>query len=552
MCDSWSNMSRAVPRAIVCAALLALACFGVRAGAVPMNANQAAKVVKGWLKANPQPLQTNLGGQIDCVQTFAGADGEPIYYIVNLLPQGFAIVSADDLVEPVIGFSAGETYEASQDSPLVTLISRDLPSRLAVVRRNQKASRLGEKNLTPSAKALQKACAKAKDKWARLGRDGESAKKGGASGSFTDPGEIEFTASRISEVRAGPLVRSRWHQTTACNTNLYNYYTPENFPCGCVATAMSQLIRYHEYPTVGVGEGCSTVWVESDKETICLRGGDGNGGPYDWGLMEFVPGCNTTDQQRRAIGALCSDAGVATDTNYYEAGSAADMDAAADALKRTFRYRNVIYGSNRGNEVGSALRTMINPNLDGGYPTLLAIYSNQERGHAVICDGYGYDSSTLYHHINMGWAGHNDAWYNLPEIADYDIVIACLYNIFPSFMGEIISGRITDQAGDPISEVTVTAGSDNAVDSDASTNNKGIYALTLIRSNTPYTVSAQKKGYRFKSSSVTTRRSQDFQAMSGNVWALDFAGVAAAEADFNRDGIVNLIDFSILVKGWLE
>jgi len=545
-------MSRAEPRAIVCEALLALFCFGVRADAAPMNANQAGKLVKGWLKVNPQPLETDLGGQIDCVETFAGTDGEPIYYIVNLLPQGFVIISPDDLVEPVIGFSANGRYEASPDSPLVALISRDLPSRLAVIRRNQKASHPKGKKRTPSARALQKACARAREKWARLARDDASAKKSGASGSFADPRKIEFMAKRISEVRAGPLVRSRWHQTTACNRNLYNYYTPENFPCGCVATAISQLMRYHEYPTVGVGTGCSTVWVESDEETICLRGGDGNGGPYDWGLMEFVPGCNTTEQQRLAIGALCSDAGVATDTNYYAAGSAADIDAAADALKATFRYRNAIYGSNRGNEVGAALRSMINPNLDAGYPTLLGIYSDEKAGHAVVCDGYGYDSSTLYHHINMGWGGYNDAWYNLPEIADYDVVIACIYNIFPSLIGEIISGRITDQTGNPISEVTVTARSDNAADSVASTSRRGIYALTLIRSNTPYMVGAQKKGYRFTSRRVTTGRSRDFQGISGNVWALDFAGLAAADADFNRDGIVNLLDFSILVEGWLE
>ena len=80
-------------------------------------------------------------------------------------------------------------------------------------------------------------------------------------------------------------------------------------------------------------------------------------------------------------------------------------------------------------------------------------------GHAVLVDGYGYDQSTriktLYHHLNMGWAGYNDLWYNLPEIGDYDTVPACIYNVFPTGTGEIISGRVTDATGWPILGVTV-------------------------------------------------------------------------------------------------
>ena len=37
-------------------------------------------------------------------------------------------------------------------------------------------------------------------------------------------------------------------------------------------------------------------------------------------------------------------------------------------------------------------------------------------GHAVVADGYGYQHTTLYHHLNMGWNGFDDAWYNLPDV----------------------------------------------------------------------------------------------------------------------------------------
>ena len=44
------------------------------------------------------------------------------------------------------------------------------------------------------------------------------------------------------------------------------------------------------------------------------------------------------------------------------------------------------------------------------------IIAPQIIGHEVIVDGYGYNSATLYHHLNLGWTGMADAWYNLGNL----------------------------------------------------------------------------------------------------------------------------------------
>ena len=70
-----------------------------------------------------------------------------------------------------------------------------------------------------------------------------------------------------------------------------------------------------------------------------------------------------------------------------------------------------------------------------------------EEGHEIVCDGYGYNGSTLYHHLNLGWSGVDTAWYNLPNIGtpyDFNVVTSCTYNVYPSGTGEIISGRVMD------------------------------------------------------------------------------------------------------------
>ena len=74
----------------------------------------------------------------------------------------------------------------------------------------------------------------------------------------------------VSDVRIAPLTQTTWDQQTAAAAGTaacYNYYTPPygagnttNYPAGCVATAMAQLMRYYQFPTTGVGTASFTIY----------------------------------------------------------------------------------------------------------------------------------------------------------------------------------------------------------------------------------------------------------------------------------------------------
>jgi hypothetical protein len=215
--------------------------------------------------------------------------------------------------------------------------------------------------------------------------------------------------------------------------------------------------------------------------------------------------------------------------NYAPEGSGSDAFAITTALKSTFAFRNGISGANNGRNVGTGLAGMINPNLDAEYPVILGILG--QTGHAVVVDGYGYDASTrvkaLYHHLNMGWGGHDDIWYNLPEIGNYDTIPVCIYNIFPEGTGEIISGRVTDALGQPIWGAIVRADL-RTKRYETVTDKKGIYALTKLPSAAMFTVQASLSGLTFTKQSVETGASRDRDASAGNRWGIDFVGALAA------------------------
>jgi hypothetical protein len=472
-----------------------------------VSAEQARDAVNGWLRADHAPLQTAMGQPAKRVETFNDAQGSPLYYVVSLDPEGFVIVAADDLVEPIIGFASGGRFDPSTHNPLGALVSNDLPGRVAGV------------NRLPPATVAGPALA-ARNKWDRLKRLERTA----AGVALGLPG--------VSDVRVPPLIQTLWDQNLAGENACYNYYTPpysegatSNYYCGCVATAMAQLMRFWQHPVNGVGTAAFTISVDDSAESRSLRGGDGAGGAYDWNDMVLDPASSSTFAQRQAIGALCADAGVSVNMNYNSYGSGADTLLAKDALISTFDYANATKGFNDGATIGEGLNGMINPNLDAGCPVLLGI-TGDPGGHAIVCDGYGYDLSTLYHHLNLCWSGVDTAWYSLPTIdtspGTFTSVYKCVYNVWTNGTGEIISGRVTDGNGTPLAGVVVAATRAGGETYTVTNNGRGIYAFAPIPSSSTYTISASKTGYVFATRTNTTGLSTDFSANSGNQGAVDF------------------------------
>ena len=517
--------------------------------AITTSPQEAEMAVKGWLKLDPKPLGATLGQEVIKVETFTNETGEPVYYIVYLEPSGFVIVSADNLIEPIIGFSEEGSYNSSAKSPFGALVDKDLNGRIKALRNNINLLTVNPQSIVTTTQT----------KWNYLLSLAE-ASEGDISLMAVDP-------ETVTDICVAPMISAIWGQRDACGYDCFNLYTPNKYPCGCVATTLAQLMRYHQYPiepndddpdeTDGKKK-FSITWFDThsaslNTEPMTLRGGNGNGGPYRWDKMPNVPSCNTTLVERQAVGAICYDAGIACDMLYTEWGSGSNMNAAKNALLDVFKYSNAIEGCYDTNDVknipSDILEKMINPNLDAGNPVFFGIFDEQDQdtGHAILCDGYGYNASTIYHHLSMGWdwmpTEARQMWYMLPDISleyrwregnwiyilqfDYDIITSCVYNIFIIVKGEIISGRLFDTMGKIVEGATVTAQIKGGKPNTAVTTisgDTGIYALKGLNSNTIYIITVEKEGYEFEPVEVTTGKSENGTVNCGNVWAVNFGG----------------------------
>ena len=451
----------------------AFACAVGLAVAAPVTSDEAAQAVKSWVGLRAQ-LGCRLGTAVSGTRTCVPTNGVT-FHVVKLEGGGFVITSSDTETEPILAFSESDDFVESERNPLWTMLRRDL-SACALRRRQVQFASAGA-----SASALSAPAAK----WARLlpakGTDGNG---------LVRVLHAAIGKDTLSDVRVAPLLQTKWNQEQdAYYSNMgdpcYNYYTPNNFPCGCVATATAQIMRYHRFPTGYVTPGTYACRVETSKDWINEwsyypiyedRNLTMQGGYYEWDKMPLVPADGTTLAQRQAIGKLTSDVGITCLMSYGEGGSSSGGYMAARSLPGRFGYASAVAAC--GGISAAFVRKVLVSNLDAKLPVLLGV-SGGSGGHAVVADGYGYSLSTFYAHFNIGWGGRNDAWYAPPNIEDYNSVDSLVYNIYPNGVanGVICSGRVLSQAGSPVEGATVRVS--GTATANVTTDANGVYAFIL-------------------------------------------------------------------------
>lgn len=211
-----------------------------------------------------------------------------------------------------------------------------------------------------------------------------------------------------------PLVKTKWNQDTPYNNlcpslDLTNNGQTSSEPTvtGCVATAMAQIMKYHNWPDVGVGSH-SYDWQRysnSAKKTLSY---DFAATHFDWSNMIDVYNSGSyTTAQANAVAQLMYACGVSVDMNYNAArngGSGATNVDAANALKTYFKYSQSVHIVERDILSYAEWENAIYAELKAKRPVLLT-GSSAEGGHAFVCDGYAGDR---YYHINWGWGGISD------------------------------------------------------------------------------------------------------------------------------------------------
>ena len=430
--------------------------------AAPVDANQARKAAQAWINRG-YSLDRLSGRTVDSVETLSS--GAATMHLAKIAGGGYVVLSADDTIDPVIAFSdTGGTLEQDDGNPLWVLVKADLAARAA-------AGAASDGGGT-SARSLASVQTPAQRRWSEL----------------LGSGRAVMSAPSVADIRVAPFLDTAWDQRMVGTNNVFNYYTPNNYHCGCVATATGQIMRYHEWPTTSVSALTSTCKVDGVSKTFKMKGG-----VYDWANMPKVPTSGITLTQQKAIGKLTYDIGCSVGMNWTSNGSSASIYRARLRLKDTFGFKScegVAFTTNYVYSLARCKRIVI-PCLE--YGSLVEMGLSGSGGHAVVIDGYGYSDGDFYMHVNCGWGGSNNAWYCPSDLTMgpyvYSAISGFIFSILPQKTGIIISGRVLSAGGAPIAHATVVLKDSTTVKATAVTDEKGIYAV-LAPKAAAYTLTA--------------------------------------------------------------
>ena len=482
--------------------LVALLVLALQAQAARVSESEAAGAASVWAGAG-EALGVRLGTNVELVREHVVTNGYSFYTVK--LDGGTVIMTSDTGLEPVVAFSSSGDIDLSEGSPLLDLLRRDVAARAAL------AGMSARRSAAMSASSASTPVSSASSLWSALLRRRSVSVQSSPSPSLSTS-ESAPPLESISDVRVAPLVKSKWSQGNAQEQRCYNYYTPSNYVCGCTATAMSQIMRYYEWPLTEVVPRAYECVVGGTATNIITM----QGGIYDWANMTLVPAKESLAEVNcQAIGKLTSDAGIALKSSYSARGTNAYIKDVPAALRDAFGYPDAIcYWNKSGWDSGTGglhtrdlRKRLILANLDARQPVQLAIYGysaghvnddNYWAGHSVVADGYGYQTvdgvETEFVHINMGWAGTDDVWYNIPEVdaantgahpddSGYTFLFlgGAAFNISTNGTGlSILSGRLTDEFGEAVEGATVSLyGADDAKVAETVSDENGIYFFKL-------------------------------------------------------------------------
>lgn len=291
----------------------------------------------------------------------------PAYYVFpNGEGKGFTVVSGDDRLPEVVGYSDKGTYD-----------EENLPS-----------------NYVGFMKAYEEMVGQLDN--------GDSR----ASASIAEAKALRN--SGYQQPTVAPLLGSiQWNQMIPYNKMCPMYNSTDRSVTGCVATAMAQVMMYYQYPKTLQADIPAYVSRTNHLSIPQINKGES----YDWDNMlpQYASDepLNYTDAQAAAVAKLLYHCGVACEMDY---GSSSGANVTPAILSTYFGYdSDLMQDLNRDVFTLAEWSQIMDKELTAKRPIL---YSGRSSGggHEFVCDGT--DGNGLYH-INWGWGGYQDGYFDV-------------------------------------------------------------------------------------------------------------------------------------------
>lgn len=358
--------------------LLILLLISVSAFAGPRSFRQAKQIAErqaallGIVMDESAASQAKSFGFGEKTQKSQASDQETASYYVfpHGEGKGFTIVSGDDCLPEIVGYTDQGTYDEAS-----------LPESY--------------KNFMKAYQEMVEAVTK------------------GDQATLRNLAEVKAYRSSVNTTHSkavSPLLGNiAWNQSKPFNNMCPIYDGKNRAVTGCVATAMAQVMAYYKHPKQLLQDipEYTKKWYGRD---VAVPGISKSDGVYDWdNMLPFYSSAegSYSETQANAVAKLMFHCGAAVQMGYGEQSGA---NVTPSPLAKYFGYdADMMVDLTRATFTLAEWIEIIDKELVAKRPILYSGMSS-DGGHEFVCDGS--DGNGLYH-INWGWGGSSNGYFDI-------------------------------------------------------------------------------------------------------------------------------------------
>ena len=322
--------------------------------------------------------------------------GKTLFYVYNLIPQGYIVVSGSYNLPPVIAYSFTSNFFIYNDAnPLYSMLFSDITLRLENIQKLPEKI-IQERHLQWDSYRIENPIASSGfEQWPP---EGTTSTDGWLETSWTQ-GEPYNNLCPLDKTNGGRSV------------------------AGCPSITMAMIIDYYKTTNNIVFNdsddyhhiyGGNNYWIDNDYIS------------YDFPSFPILNGYlttlnshyqNQTPTTDTDIAALIFACGVAAKQVYGSDGSGTfSVNQAFTAYKKFHCTTCTLLQDTDSNVYGRLAKNMID-----AMPAHLAVVDESwTTGHNLVVDGYNTDD---FFHLNFGWGGAYNGWYLLPDDLPYGLTV---------------------------------------------------------------------------------------------------------------------------------
>ncbi len=316
--------------------------------------------------------------------------GENLYYVFDVnANDGFVIVTADNIVTPILGYCDKGSWNVNKLPPALQELIENYKQQIIYAKEN---------NLSSTDEI--------KSKWDELLKEEQCNKN-----IYVSP----RNNADMPSVNTALLTTANWGQGNI--SGYYNALCPtdhslpdannNSYRCvtGCPATAMSIIMKYWGYPATGSG-------IHSyNHPTYGTLSANFGSTTYNWSSMPLTDLTSANND----VATLMYQCGVSVEMNYGPDGSYGWVITSDNAVCSQSAYTtyfgydpSTIQGLKRTGYSDPDWINLLKNELNNNRPIQYAGFGTG--GHTFVCDGFDVSN---YFHFNWGWCGYANGYFEI-------------------------------------------------------------------------------------------------------------------------------------------